>query len=497
MIEIINITKKYGAIVALNNVNITFKKGEIHGLVGKNGAGKSTLIDILYGRISPTSGKIYINSTEIDFRRYHPDIAHQKMKIAIVPQQTEYAQDLTLEENIFLGFEKVDNLGNLDRKYMKNKTREILKEIGLDNYSPETKLVELSFAEKQLLNIGQTLYLRDSEIILLDEIASGLSEERMHFISEQLKKERKKNKTIIYVSHRLKEVIGLCDRITVLRNGSCITTEDIQEMNLDKLTRYIIGSDINMQNSSDAYYLKDYSTQPLLEIKNLSLDHSLKNINFKIYKGEVFGIAGLGVKKLMEILSGIILPSQGEIIYKGEKVFFTDPNTAIKRGIAYLSDDREGESIFTDFSIKDNSIVGSWEKISNFWGINSQKEFELFFSFTKQLRLSYNKFSDNITTLSGGNRQKVCVGRLINMFPSVFILNEPTKGIDVQVKYELMQYIREKLTKNSAIIMSSPEDEELLMVADRILVLYNGKVYDVIPRSEFSESRIFKAVQGG
>jgi len=499
MLEIDNITKKFGTIVALNNVSITFKKGEIHGLVGKNGAGKSTLVDIIYGWISPTSGEMHINSKEINFQRYQPDVA-QKMKIALVPQNPIFAENLTIEENLFLGFEKVNNLRNLDKQYMKNKTREVLEKVGLDSYDPETKLVEMSIADKQLLNMGQVLYLKDVEILLLDEIAAGLSEKQMHFISEQLKKERKKNKTIIYVSHRLKEVIGLCDRITVLRDGDWIITEDIQKITFGKLTRYIIGVDTKMRTFGNESYFKGYETEPLLEVKNLSTDHFLRNINLKLYKGEVLGIAGLvgsGKKQLMEAMSGVIHLNKGEIIYKGEKVFFTNPNTAIKKGIVYLSDDREGESIFSDFCIKDNAVTGSWERISNYLGINSKREIELFYDISRQLRLKYGEFSDNIGALSGGNKQKVCIGRLINMLPSIFILNDPIKGIDVEVKYELLEFIRKKLTKNSAVIMSTPGIEELLMVADRIVVLYNGKIHEVIPRSEFSEIRIFKAVQGG
>jgi len=498
MIEILNVTKRYGAIVALNDISLNFKKGEIHALLGKNGAGKSTFVNILYGRISPTSGRIYINNTEIDFRRYQPNIA-QKMKISLVPQEPLFAEDLTIEDNLFLGAEMINKLKNLNRKDMRKKTIEVLEQVGLESYSPTTKVSNMPIGDRQLLNIGQVLYLKETEILLLDEISSGLSEERMRFISEQLKKERKKNKTIIFISHRLKEVINLCDRITVFRDGKWIITEDIENISLDKLTNYIIGENTKTYTTNNGSYFKNHKEKPLLEVNNLCIDHYVSNVNLKIYNGEVIGIAGLvgsGGKQFMESIGGIIRPTQGEIIYKGKKVSFSNPNNAIKEGIVYLSDDREGDIIFSDFSIKDNSIIGSWEKISNCLGINSKKELELFYTISKKLKLKYDNFYDNIGMLSGGNRQKVGVGRLIIMNPSIFILNEPTKGIDVGVKYELLELIREKLTKSSSIILSTPEIEELIMIADRIVVFYKGLIQRVISRSEFSEKTIFKELQG-
>jgi ABC-type sugar transport system ATPase subunit len=500
MIEVVNVTKRYGAVVALKNVSVFFKKGQIHGLVGKNGAGKSTLVDILYGRVVPTSGKIYINNTEIDFRRYQPNIA-QKMKVALVPQQPLVAENLTIEENLFLGSEMMDKSKNLDKKNMRKKTIEILERMGLERYNPSDKISELSIADIQLLNIGQVLYLKDAEIILLDEIAAGLSEERMHFISEKLKEEREKGRTIIYISHRLKEVIGLCNCITVLRDGNLIITDDIKKINFNNLTKYIIGKDIKNFSASDVDYFTNYKEEPsLLEVKNLSIDHLLSNINLKIYKGEVLGVMGLvgsGDKTFMEVIGGVRCITQGDIIYKGRKVFLNNPNKAIKNGIVYLSDNRERDSIFSTFSIKDNLLMGVWEKISNILGIIPKKELEVFYRLSKQLMLKYDKFTDNVSMLSGGNRQKVCVGRLISMDPDIYILNEATKGIDVGVKYELLELIREKLVKSSAVIVSTSEIEELLLVADRIVVFYKGKIHKIISRSNFSVRNVFKAVQGG
>lgn len=500
MLKISNITKKFGEIVALNNISITFAKGEIHGLVGKNGAGKSTLVDIIYGWILPTSGSIIINGNEIDLRGFQPEDA-KKLKIGLVPQHPLFAEDLSIEDNLFLGSEKLDNFSNLNKKFMKKKTREILQKVGLDNYDPETIVEEMSIADKQLLNIGQVLYLKNVEFLLLDEIAAGLSEKQMHFVSEQLRKERDKGKTIIYVSHRLKEVIGLCDRITVLRNGNKIITEDIKKLTFNEITDYIIGVKTKLHTFfEDENYFKDYKANPLLEVKNLYDDHFLRNINFKAYKGEVLGFAGLigsGVKQLMEIICGVEHLRQGEIIYKGEKIIFSDPNEAIKKGIIYLSDNREGDSLFGDFSVKDNMVAGSWKDLSGFLGIDSNREIKLFYSISKRLSLKYGNYSDNIGTLSGGNRQKVCIGRLINRNPSIFILNQPIKGIDIGVKYELLELIRTKLTKDSLVILSTPGINELLTIADRIVVLYKGEIHKVIPRNEFSETKIFKAIQGG
>lgn len=498
MLEIQNITKLFGAIVALNNVSVTFKKGEIHGLVGKNGAGKSTLVDIIYGRIPPTNGKMRIDGTNIDFRRFIPGAA-QKMKIALVPQHPIFAEDLSIEENLFLNFEKLNKFKNLDKQYMKKKTVEILEKISLQNFSQDTKVNEMSVADKQLLNVGQVLYLKNIEILLLDEIAAGLSKERMSLVAEQLRKEREKNKIIIYVSHRLKEVLDLCDRVTVLRDGEFIITEDTQKIDFADLTKYIVGADTNLPTFRDESYLKNYNIEPLVEVKNLSADDNLRKINLKVYKGEVLGITGLvgsGVKQLMEVLGGVRHFHEGEIYYSGKKVFFNDPHDAIRNGIVYLSDDREEESIFGDFSIKDNVIAGSWKQTANALGIKLKRELELFNKIVRQLSLKYGRFSDNINTLSGGNKQKVCVGRLINMMPSIFVLNEPIKGIDVGVKYELMELIRETLTKYSTVIMTTPGIEELLMVADRIAVLYKGEIHEIISKNEFSESRVFKSIQG-
>ncbi|MDD5017085.1 MAG: sugar ABC transporter ATP-binding protein [Eubacteriales bacterium] len=491
-----NITKQYSGTTALNNVDFELADGEIHSLVGKNGAGKSTLVGIMYGSIAPTSGTINLFGKDIS---HLTPMKAVSMGLFLVPQHPEFALDLTVSENMFLGHFLLKKDGALDRKLMDEHTNEIITRMKLKVNSREL-MRRVDVESQQLLLAGKAFWIENAKIILLDEITATLSLKAKNtfyeILSEVVKKEKK---SIVYITHRMQEVIQLSDRVTVLRNGIKIGTRDVKALSPIELTSMITGNEdisnkINVENDIS----KD--NEPVISLRDFSSRNTFHNISLDVYKGEVVGIAGLegsGASELMRAVFGIGKFYEGSMKFNGKEVVVHSPRKAMNLGIAYLTRDRESEGIIQGCTIEHNIMGSQYSKVTNKFGIiNTGKANDLVGYMHNLLNIKMTTSKLPIDSLSGGNKQKVLFARMINNKPKLFMLDHATQGIDVEAIQEILRITREILSKESAIIMSSESIEDMMSICDRIIVMFVGEIVAEFARDDFQEERIFLKMQG-
>ncbi len=498
-----NINKTYPGVTALKDVNIELRAGEIHGLVGKNGAGKSTLVDIIYGWVRPDSGDAFIHNDRererINFKNYSPKVA-QNLGIYLVPQEPPFALDLTIEENFFMVSPIMKDNFRVNKKKMVSETKKTLQAYDLDYLEPNMLLADVSMEDRHLLYTALISDLRDSAVLLLDEVTAALRGEKIDVLFGHLNRIRGK-KSVIYISHRVDEVINICDRVTVIRDGRKICTEKTSNLSEAELANLIVGAKVKVSSFSNNYYLDQKSgAATILEVKNLSSEKKFKDINFRIKAGEILGITGLvgsGVSKLFRTLGGLEAPTSGSIILEGEEVFFKQPKAAINKGIIYGTNERLKEAVLPTMSIMDNVNASIWERLTKKVFFDRKEEEHNFKEQTDKFNTKYSIPEANFHSLSGGNQQKAILARLNSTNPRVYILNCPTKGIDIGAKYEILKLLRTRLTnEGNVVILNTPSIVDLMLVADRIITLFEGRLQDMYLREDFNEVTIYKSIQG-
>ena len=523
-IKFTNIVKKYPGLIALNDVNVELYKNEIHGLVGKNGAGKSTFVNIMYGRTIADSGKAYIERNgkhiELDLQNFNPIIAREN-GIYLVPQEPPFALDLTIEENFYLQAPLMKNFLVMNKALMRKKVQETLDTFSFE-YKPTTTIRKITMEDRHLLYTALVTDLYDSEVVLLDEVTSALRKAKCDILFNYLKKVKHK-KTIVLITHRIPEIIEICDKVTVFRDGNLVTTGDVKDFNESQLADLIVGESVQKPHFNESYYIPEQvqaTEKPLLEVVDLCRVPYYSNISFKLRPGEILGLTGLvesGVIQLFRSLFGIINADSGSIKVDGEEFKNPTPSTALDRKMVYLTNDRIHEGAFQDLSILDNINAGIWDKLledNNYSSevspqqtttkrssrrIRRKDELATYATYKSSYNIKANNPHNKIMTLSGGNQQKVVLARLAATKPRVLVLDEPTKGIDVGAKYEILRLLRTSLIgkdKENGIIVNSSSIEELNIVCDRILVVLGGQICAEFSRNDFDENEIYKAVQG-
>jgi len=504
-----NISKTYPGVIALKNINVELKKGEIHGFVGKNGAGKSTFVGIIYGRIKADSNsnsefilyngniKLADNKNIIDLNHFNP-IEARKNGIYLVPQEPPFAHDLSIEENFFLQKPIMDGL-KMDRKKMRKKVTKTLLSFKL-NYYPNTKIQDISMEDCHLLYAAMVIDIFDSKVILLDEVTSALRREKKQILFDYLNK-IKDEKIIVLITHKIPEVLEICDIISVFRNGEITMTSDMENLNESVITDEIVGKSVKKPYFSNTIYSKSENCRQIVfNVINLTDKKYFRNINIKLHKREILGITGLmesGVSRLLRAISGIHSFNEGEIFFNNLKLSNLTPEKALNFGIAYCTNDRIYEGLFCDMSVMDNMNISILEKMMENFFINIIKEKENYEKNKELFNLKVASPHDLIMTLSGGNQQKVILSRLTSIDPNILILDGPTKGIDIGTKYEILKLLREWVTKEEkAIIINSSSIEELMIICDRIITIFQGKIKDTFEKENFDEQKIFKSIQG-
>ena len=490
LLQMKNISKSFGGIKALQNVDLNLKSGEVLGLVGENGAGKSTLMKILSGVENPDKGKILIEGKEK--RLINPHVAYD-LGIGMIPQELDLVPDLTVAENIFLGRELVGKFRLLDTVTMEEKTREILSELGSTDIHPEVIVRYLPKADQQLVAIARRI-LQGGKIFIMDEPTSALTEKEINSLFSVIRKICNSGASVIFISHRLEEVLEICHRITVLRDGRLIATVE-NDKNLDKrkLIYYMIGSEL--KDEFPHFFVP--SGKEVLRVENLAFptNHGnlVENISFSLHEGEVLGITGLvgvGKSELGQTLMGLRKPRQGKVFIDDQEIIIQSPQKASSMGFGYVSEDRRGEGLVLNMESLYNMTLSIMDKISSGGVIFSRKEKVLGGKYIKKLSMKDDYLMMEAQQLSGGNQQKIVIIRQMLKNPRIIIFDEPTKGIDVTAKGEISKLISELSKEHTAILLLSSEPREVLGISDRILVLTGSGLQGPFERGAIDYSQL-------
>jgi len=494
-----NISKIYPGTIALKNLSIDIKKGKVHGIIGKNGAGKSTLIGIIAGIIMPTRGEIFIGD-----KKYNSlsRIESKNKKISIVTQEPEIIPDCTIAENLFLP-DYICHGKIINWKKLYFEAEKIMKEAGFVNIDVKKKAGDFSISERQILLVLKACYIEDADIIIMDEVSTSLSQDDEKQLYKIIEERKREGKTIIFISHRMDEILKVCDEVSVIRDGELICTKDCSKLNKHELSSLIVGESFHFEDFKKEEKIRGDNKkvqEVVFSVKKLTKYLLYKSISFDLKEGEILGIAGLRGSGRTEILKGIagIDPAdEGYIKIGDQKRRFTQPSQAFENRIVYLTEDRDREGLVNSLTIRENLTINVLKKITNVIAINRKKENKIVANLINLLQIKTASPEQRINQLSGGNKQKAVLGKILAIEPKVYLLDEPTKGIDVKAKDNILRLIKDKLSKTSSVIMTSPGLEDLFLICDRILILYKGEIIGEFFKEEFREKEIYLAIQGG
>jgi ribose transport system ATP-binding protein len=492
MISIQNVSKSFPGVKALDDISFTIQDGHVHGLVGENGAGKSTLIKILSGVYDDYTGSVSIGGEQTKFASVHEA---QKHGVATIFQELTIVPELSVAENIFLGREPVKFGGIINWEDMREKSVEALSFLDAP-INPKVTAGSLSIANQQIVEISKALVL-NSKFIIMDEPTSSLTEHEVIQLFKLIERLRENGITILYVSHKLEEIFEICDTVSVFRDGKHVGTKKKTDTDRDEIVKMMVGRSLQMMYPERTAHKKEL----LLSVKGLSRKGEFNDVSFDLFEGEILGFAGLigaGRTEMAKTLFGTVTHDSGEIILQGKKkVAFGHPNEALSNGIAYLSEDRKGEGLMLQLTIKENMSISILKKIAPRFFVNSKLEDSLINSFAEQFKVKMVSTDQVVESLSGGNQQKVIITRLLMTESQVFIFDEPTRGIDVGAKYEIYKIMNDLTTNGKGIIFISSELPEVLGVSDRILCMREGRLVKVFEKSEANPEKIMHVLTGG
>lgn len=490
ILEIRNLTKTYPGVIALNDLSLSVRRGECHAIIGENGAGKSTLIKSIAGAIEPDKGTVVFEGKE--YASLDPTLA-KEIGIGVIYQEFALCPALSAAENIFLG-ERLTSGAFQNREKMNQKAQEILDQFRVDGLKATMKVRDLSTAYQQLVEIAKTIA-RESKLIIMDEPTAPLTEREVEVLFRIIHKLKAEGITIIYISHRLDELYEVSDRVTVMRDGCYIMTTDTKDVSKDKLIAAMVGRELKKNFEARAVKTEEI----LLETKNLG-GNGVQPFSIQLHKGEVLGFAGLvgaGRTEYAQLLFGAAEKECGEVYLNGERALIRSPQDAVKYGIGMVPEDRKLCGALLRMSISDNIVVSILKRISNrFSFVDKTQEKEIAAEQMQALQIKAPSADTLVNNLSGGNQQKVVLAKWLANDSSVLILDEPTRGIDVAAKQEIYKLINELAAQGKGIIVISSDMEEIIGIADRILILYEGRLSGELSREEFTQEQILKFASG-
>ncbi|WP_042273481.1 ribose ABC transporter ATP-binding protein RbsA [[Clostridium] dakarense] len=486
ILQMKGIVKEFPGVKALDGVNLEIYEGKIMGLMGENGAGKSTLMKILSGVYKKDGGEIYYKGKLEDIKGTKDA---QNKGIAIIHQELNLINDLTIGENIFLGREPRGSFGRINFPKLHEDAGNILKKLNVECSSRQL-LGDLSIGQQQMIEIAKALSL-NAKIIIMDEPTDALTDKETESLFKVINELKEEGKSIVYISHRLKEIFELCDYITVLRDGKYAGQENVCNINEDKMIEMMVGRKLTEQFPK----VEVDKSEVILEVKNLKNKY-VNDISFNVKGGEIVGISGLmGAKRteLAKTIYGYYKKESGEIYVKGRKIENKSAKDGLKNKIAYVSEDRKGDGLILGLSVRENMSISSLDKVSSKFRVNKAKELEEVKSYIKKMNIKTPSENQIIKNLSGGNQQKVAIGKALMTKPEVLILDEPTRGVDVGAKKEIYDLINEFKKEGKAVIMISSEMPEILGMSDRILVLSEGNLTGEFDRENVTQEMILKS----
>ena len=492
MIEMKNISKAFNGNHVLKNVQFEIAKGEIHALMGENGAGKSTLMKILTGIYSRDTGEIRVKGNLAEYK--NPKEAEQA-GIVVIHQELNILPDLSVCENLFLGREKTyGKTGFLKNSEMRKEAKASLLELGLDiDVNPPERL--LSVGKQQIIEIAKALSTQ-AEVIIMDEPTAALTDREITTLFEMIQKLKAKGVSFVYISHRMEEIFAICDRITILRDGEYVATEKISETSFEKVVQLMVGRELGERFPERNAVIGDEK----LVVTGLSRKGHFEDISFTVHTGEVIGLSGLmgaGRTEVVQTLFGYYQPSAGTIKLDGKNVAIRNPREAIRHGIGYVSEDRKSEGLITEFTIAENMSLPNLGSLSSNGFMRKEKENALVTEMIDRLRIRTSGGTQQVKSLSGGNQQKVVIAKWLGINPQVLILDEPTRGVDVGAKKEIYSIMNALAEQGVAIILVSSELPEIMGLADRVLVLHEGKLKATISKQDMTQERIMHYATGG
>jgi rhamnose transport system ATP-binding protein len=491
LLELRDVTKRFGDVEVLHRVSLPLYTGEVHALVGENGAGKSTLVKILAGVHPFDEGIILLDGTPITL---HDPSQAQHLGIAVIHQQPSLFPDLDVAENTYMGRQPLGSLGRLDWGLMYREVNTLLRRLDA-HFDARTPVRSLSVADQQLVEIAKALSIQ-ARVLVMDEPTAALSAREVEDLFSIVRQLRAEGVAILFISHRFEEIFEIADRVTVLRDGAMILTKPTSELGQAETISAMVGREIS------ALYPKQETAigAIALEARGLTRAGEFRDISFQAHRGEILGFAGLvgaGRTEMARTIFGITSPDAGELLIDGQPVSVASPTEAMRLGIAYVPEDRYQHGLVREFSIASNVTLPIWRSISNWLGIvNVRQERAIATDYFQRLQIRATSIEQLAQSLSGGNQQKVVIAKWLATNPRILILDEPTRGVDIGAKAEVHRLISQLASEGIAIIMISSELPEVLAMSDRVLVMHEGRITGQFNRAEATQERVMYAAMG-
>jgi len=487
-----NVTKRFPGVLALNNVSIEVQKGEIHGLVGENGAGKSTLIKTITGAYKPDDGEIHFDGKKLENITPHSSMS---AGIACIYQELNQVPQMTVYENIYLGREELSNnsLGITNITLMREESKAILSTLGL-HIDPDTPVGSLGVGKQQMVEIAKAVR-TNAKMIIMDEPTASLSAHETEELLEIIRRLKSRGVSVIFISHRIDEVKTITDRITVMRDGNMVATVDTGDVTLDDIVKMMVGRDITQKYPK----VKAKIGKEMLRAEGLTRKGVIENISFAVHEGEVLGFAGLvgsGRTETMRALTGVDPLDAGKVFVEGREVHIKMPRDSINAGIAFLTEDRKGQGLILIQDIEFNSTLVNLKNYVSGLFIRLKKCREDTEYMVKEMRTRTPSINQLAGNLSGGNQQKVVIAKWLLTKSKIFIIDEPTRGIDVGAKVEVYNLINKLTSEGAAVIMISSEMDECMGMSDRIMVMYEGRIMAELSGTDITQEKIMYAASG-
>lgn len=491
-IEMKGIDKSFGTNQVLKDAGFVLSDGEVHALMGENGAGKSTLMKILTGVYTKDAGEIFVDGTRVHYK--NPQEA-ERAGMVFIQQELNVLFDLTVEENLFIGKEIKNKFGICNQKAMEEKAKRALEKLGV-SISPREVMSNLSVGQQQMIEICKALMV-DAKVIIMDEPTAALTQSETKILFEVIKNLRSAGVSIVYISHRMEEIFELCDRISVLRDGTYVGTKNISKTNMNEIVKLMIGREIGERYPKRQEKLGD----EIFRVEGLTKKGVFKDVTFSVKAGEVLGVSGLmgaGRTEIMQAIFGNLSFESGKIFIEGKEVVLKSPQEAIKRGVGFITEDRKTEGLMLDKSIKTNIALTNLKTLSKHGTVMVKKAEDMLAQRAiEELYIRCFGAQHECNNLSGGNQQKVVFAKWIYTHPKILILDEPTRGVDIGAKKEIYTMINELAAKGMAIVMVSSELPEVLGMSDRIMVVREGLIRGIIDKNEANQENVMTLATGG
>jgi ABC-type sugar transport system ATPase subunit len=485
--EVDSVSKAFPGVIALDGVSLKVRPGSVHALMGENGAGKSTLMKIAAGIIQPDSGTLWLHGEQISFATPLEALAGG---IAMIHQELNLMESMTVTENIWIRREPLNRFGLIDHAEMRRRTAEAFRNLEVE-IDPDARVGFLTVANRQMIEIAKAVSY-DSDILIMDEPTSALTEREVSHLFRIIRKLKAAGKAIIYITHKMDELFEIADEVSVFRDGKYIDTKPATEVTRNDVIRMMIGRELTQMFPKKVVPIGDV----VLEVKNLCLGKILSNISFNVRAGEIFGIAGLvgsGRSNIAEAIFGVTPATSGRIEVNGRAVKITSPRDAMRHGLALLTEDRKATGCFQRLSVQENAQMAALQSAYVRFGFVQQSDLSRVAKrMMDMLQVKTPNMHQPIAHLSGGNQQKVLIGRWLLTNPQILILDEPTRGIDVGAKAEIYRLISELAGKGTAFIMISSELPEVLGMSDRILIVHEGRATGILSRQDAEQHKIME-----